>query len=69
SALLRLRITILFTHHNYALYEIVSTTHFLSLHLWRGIESDRITTEGFGPDKPIADNSTDEGRTKNREWN
>lgn len=31
-----------------------------------GIESDRITTEGFGPDKPIADNNTDEGRTKNR---
>jgi outer membrane protein OmpA-like peptidoglycan-associated protein len=31
-----------------------------------GIESDRITAEGLGADKPIADNNTDEGRTKNR---
>ncbi|MBL0062574.1 MAG: hypothetical protein IPP40_14085 [bacterium] len=32
----------------------------------KGIEGARITTKGFGPDKPIADNATDEGRQKNR---
>jgi outer membrane protein OmpA-like peptidoglycan-associated protein len=32
----------------------------------KGIEADRITTKGFGPDKPAASNSTEEGRQKNR---
>jgi outer membrane protein OmpA-like peptidoglycan-associated protein len=32
----------------------------------RGIDAARIRTEGFGPDKPIAPNSTREGRAKNR---
>ena len=32
----------------------------------RGIDSSRITTQGFGKTKPIADNSTPEGRSKNR---
>lgn len=31
-----------------------------------GIETTRLASNGFGPDKPIADNSTDEGRAKNR---
>lgn len=32
----------------------------------RGIELNRITTVGMGKSKPIADNSTEEGRQKNR---
>lgn len=32
----------------------------------RGISEDRITSEGFGETMPIADNSTQAGRTKNR---
>jgi outer membrane protein OmpA-like peptidoglycan-associated protein len=31
-----------------------------------GVEATRLASNGFGPDKPIADNSTDEGRAKNR---
>jgi outer membrane protein OmpA-like peptidoglycan-associated protein len=31
-----------------------------------GIDSSRITTAGYGADKPIASNDTDEGRAKNR---
>jgi outer membrane protein OmpA-like peptidoglycan-associated protein len=32
----------------------------------KGIAADRMTTRGYGPDKPIADNTTREGRQKNR---
>lgn len=32
----------------------------------KGVESDRLISEGFGSDNPIADNSTSEGRAKNR---
>jgi OmpA-OmpF porin, OOP family len=32
----------------------------------KGIAGERITTVGLGPDQPIADNSTDEGKAKNR---
>lgn len=31
-----------------------------------GIASERLTSKGFGPENPIADNSTDEGRAQNR---
>lgn len=31
-----------------------------------GVEAGRLTTEGFGDKKPVADNSTEEGRAKNR---
>jgi outer membrane protein OmpA-like peptidoglycan-associated protein len=32
----------------------------------KGIDGARMTTNGFGPDKPIGDNATEEGRQKNR---
>jgi outer membrane protein OmpA-like peptidoglycan-associated protein len=32
----------------------------------RGIDASRITTKGYGPDKPVASNKTPEGRAKNR---
>jgi outer membrane protein OmpA-like peptidoglycan-associated protein len=31
-----------------------------------GIDKKRLTTKGFGPDKPVATNDTDEGRQQNR---
>ena len=32
----------------------------------KGIDTNRLTSEGFGPDTPIAPNETNEGRAKNR---
>ena len=32
----------------------------------RGIEPARMRTKGFGPDQPVADNATPEGRAQNR---
>jgi outer membrane protein OmpA-like peptidoglycan-associated protein len=32
----------------------------------QGISADRLTPAGFGQDKPIADNNTEEGRARNR---
>ena len=34
--------------------------------LQRGIPPARLTATGYGPDRPIADNETDDGRAKNR---
>lgn len=31
-----------------------------------GVDPSRLSSKGFGPDKPLADNSTDDGRAKNR---
>ncbi|BBO87820.1 OmpA family protein [Desulfosarcina ovata] len=35
----------------------------------KGIASSRLTSEGYGPDRPIADNNTKEGRALNRRVN
>jgi OOP family OmpA-OmpF porin len=32
----------------------------------RGIEHTRLVTMGYGPEQPIADNATPDGRAKNR---
>jgi outer membrane protein OmpA-like peptidoglycan-associated protein len=31
-----------------------------------GVDPARVTPRGFGPDNPVADNATDEGRRQNR---
>jgi metal-dependent amidase/aminoacylase/carboxypeptidase family protein len=35
-------------------------------HRTAGIAADRLTSAGFGPDKPIADNNSYDGRARNR---
>jgi OOP family OmpA-OmpF porin len=32
----------------------------------RGVSPDRITTKGYGQDRPIASNDTEQGRARNR---
>jgi OmpA-OmpF porin, OOP family len=32
----------------------------------KGVEESRITSAGYGPDQPVADNTTAAGRAKNR---
>ncbi|MFI5253696.1 MAG: OmpA family protein [Bacteroidota bacterium] len=47
----------------------LSKNRALSVKLYletKGIDANRLTTQGFGPDKPRASNSTVEGRTQNR---
>jgi outer membrane protein OmpA-like peptidoglycan-associated protein len=34
--------------------------------LRRGLKEDRIETKGFGSTKPVADNATEAGRSRNR---
>jgi outer membrane protein OmpA-like peptidoglycan-associated protein len=47
----------------------LSTDRANSVRQWliaRGIDGARIRAKGFGPDKPVAPNTTDEGKQKNR---
>jgi OOP family OmpA-OmpF porin len=32
----------------------------------KGVDASRLTTKGYGPDVPVADNKTADGRLKNR---
>jgi outer membrane protein OmpA-like peptidoglycan-associated protein len=32
----------------------------------KGIDANRLESDGFGPTKPVEDNATEAGRTKNR---
>ena len=32
----------------------------------RGLDNERIATSGMGPDQPVADNLTEQGRARNR---
>ena len=40
-----------------------AVAHWLSEH---GIEAERLSSQGFGPDRPLDDNATDAGRQRNR---
>jgi OmpA-OmpF porin, OOP family len=40
-----------------------SVYHYLTQN---GLDQKRLTTKGYGPDQPIADNATEQGRQKNR---
>ncbi len=42
------------------------TESFAAALTTQGIEADRLTSAGFGPDKPVATNDTSEGRARNR---
>ena len=48
---------------------ILSTNRARSVYSFlidRGVEKDRLSYKGFGEDIPVYDNSTKEGRAKNR---
>src|SRR5690606_18673508 len=32
----------------------------------QGVDADNLSVQGFGPDRPVADNATDQGRARNR---
>jgi outer membrane protein OmpA-like peptidoglycan-associated protein len=52
-----------------ALNKTLSTNRAASVVKWlvaHGIDKARLTSQGFGPDRPIADNNTDAGRQENR---
>jgi outer membrane protein OmpA-like peptidoglycan-associated protein len=48
---------------------VLSEDRALAVEEWllkKGIEKERISSVGFGPDNPMGDNETEEGRTENR---
>ncbi len=50
-------------NHKLSLARAESVKAFLEQ---QGCDGNNITTKGYGKDKPIADNETEEGRAKNR---
>jgi len=45
------------------------TAHHLSMREWlvaHGVKADRLSSQGFGFERPLVPNDSDEGRTKNR---
>jgi outer membrane protein OmpA-like peptidoglycan-associated protein len=47
----------------------LSTRRAAAVQKWmvsRGIDADRLSSQGFGPDKPVDTNDTEEGRAENR---
>lgn len=51
---------------NQSLSERRANTLKRVLHEKYGVNTNKITTAGYGESKPVADNATDEGRAKNR---
>lgn len=46
-----------------SLQRAIAVKAYLEQH---GVAADNLSVQGFGPDRPIADNTTDEGRARNR---
>ena len=49
--------------------QILSGKRALAIKMYltqKGVDKERMTASGFGPDKPIASNNTDKGKSKNR---
>jgi hypothetical protein len=52
-----------------SVHEKLSGERAASVMKWltgHGVEKERLTSQGFGPDRPIGDNKTEEGRRNNR---
>lgn len=46
-----------------SLQRAIAVKAYLEQH---GVAADNLSVQGFGPDRPVADNATDEGRARNR---
>jgi outer membrane protein OmpA-like peptidoglycan-associated protein len=53
-------------NHNRTLSDARAKSVMTYLTTKGGVDASRLTAQGFGSDKPLADNNTEEGRVKNR---